>query len=485
MRLPAGAARLTRRERCAPRRAARAAVCFGATLLCLSACNLGPYYHRPDIPAPAAWASPADADAPQWPTRDWWRGFASDDLDEFIGQAQRANDDLRAAIARVHQADAQRRIAGAPLLPALDLDATATRARAPIAGEQVFSTGNDFNPLLSASYELDFWGKNRAALASATASAKASRYDRTTVELGVMAGVAGTYFLALELRDRLAIADANLGNATHVLQGLKLQETAGIATGLDVAQQETVVATVNASIPPLQQQLRQSIDALAILIGSTPEDVDVTHGSLDELSEPPVRPGLPSELLARRPDVAEAEAQLIAANANIAQARATFFPSITLTASGGYESAALAGLLTPANRVWSLAAGVTQPIFQGGALLGQYQLAKGRYEELLADYHKAVISALANVEDALVAVGQTREQVARQQQATRTAQRAYEFARVQMRAGTINVLTLLNTETALFSARDALAQAKYAHLQALVSLYQALGGGWQLQQEPA
>ncbi len=485
MRLPARGARLTRWERCAPRRAARTAVCCGVALTCLSACNLGPYYHRPDIEAPAAWASPADADAQQWPTRDWWRGFASDDLDELIGQAQRANDDLRAAIARVRQADAQRRIAGAPLLPALDLDASATRSRAPVPGQTVVATGNAFSPILSASYELDFWGKNRAALAAASASAKASRYDRTTVELGVMAGVAGTYFLALELRDRLAIANANLANASKVLGGLKLEQSAGIATGLDVAQQETVVATVNASIPPLQQQLRQSIDALAILIGSVPEDVDVTHGSLDELAEPAVRPGLPSELLARRPDVAEAEAQLIAANANIAQARATFFPSITLTASGGYESAALAGLLTPTNRVWSIGAGALQPIFHGGALVGQYQLSKGHYEELLADYHKAVISALANVEDALVAVGQTREQVARQQQATLTAQRAYDFAQKQMRAGTINVLTLLNTETALFSARDALAQAKYAHLQALVSLYQALGGGWQLQQEPA
>ncbi len=475
--LRAGRARAGRRD------ALRLLVC--GALAALAACSLGPRYQRPDIPAPAAWVTPAEASAPQWPAREWWRGFASGDLDELIGKAQRANDDLRAAIARVHQADAQRRIAGAPLLPALNLDANATRARAPVTGQSVFMTGNDFSPVLSASYELDFWGKNRAALAAATASAKASRYDRTTVELGVMAGVAGTYFQALELRDRLGIADANLANATKILAGLRLEQSAGLATGLDVAQQETVVATVNASIPPLQQQLRQSIDALAILIGSTPEGVDVTHGSLDELAEPPVRPGLPSELLARRPDVAEAEAQLIAANANIAAARAAFFPSITLTASGGYESAALANLLTPANRVWSLGAGVMQPIFQGGALVGEYQLARGHYEELLADYHKAVISALANVEDALVAVGQTREQVERQQQATLTAQRAYEFANKQMRAGTINVLTLLNTETALFSSRDALAQAKYAHLQALVSLYQALGGGWQLQQEPA
>jgi outer membrane protein, multidrug efflux system len=471
------------RERPGQRARALVLSVWAATAALLAACNLGPRYHRPDTPVPPAWVTTPDANAPQWPTSDWWRGFGSQDLSELIQHAQRANDDLRAAIARVHQADAQRRIAGAPLLPALSLDANATRARAPVPAGNAFMTGNDFNPLLSASYELDFWGKNRAAYAAAAASARASRYDRTTVELGVMASVAGTYFQALELRDRLAIADANLTNATRILAGLRLEETAGTATALDVAQQETVVATVNATIPPLRQQLRQSIDALAILVGSSPEELDVTRGSLDELGEPPVRPGLPSELLTRRPDVAEAEAQLIAANANIAQARAAFFPSISLTASGGYESAALADLVRPANRVWSIGAGLTQPIFQGGALLGSYSLAKGHYEELLADYHKAVISAFGNVEDALIAVQQTRDQVERQQQATLTAQRAYEFAQRQMRAGTINVLTLLNTETSLFSARDALAQAKYARLAALVSLYQALGGGWELKEQ--
>jgi multidrug efflux system outer membrane protein len=461
--------------------AARAPACLSLVLPLLGGC-LGPFYHHPDIPPPAAWTTGSDAAAAEWPDRDWWHGFDSSDLDQLIGQAQHANDDLRAAVARVHQADAQRRIAGAPLLPALNAEATATRARQPVLGEG-YVTGNAFNPLLSASYELDFFGRNRALYAAASASAKASRFDRTTVELSVMAGVAGTYFQVLELRDRLAIAQDNYANAAKVLRGLKLEETAGIATGLDVAQQETVVATVNATIPPLKQQLRQNLDALAILIGATPESVDVTHGDLDQIGQPLVRPGLPSELLARRPDVAEAEAQLIAANANIAAARAAFFPTISLTATGGFESSALAGLLTPANRVWSLGADVTQPIFQGGALLGQYQLAKGRYEELLADYHKAVISAFANVEDALIALQQSTDLVERQQTAATTAQRAYEFAQAQMRAGTINVLTLLSTETALFSARDALAQAKYAHLQALVTLYQALGGGWQ-QQEP-
>jgi multidrug efflux system outer membrane protein len=456
---------------------------LAGSALILTACSLGPRYHKPDVPAPDHWVTTSDPAAPEWPTTEWWRAFNSPDLDELIGKAQSANDDLRAAVARVREADAERRIAGAPLLPAVAVSGQATRARAPTPGNGGYTIGNNFNPLITASYQLDFFGKSRAQLAAASANASASRFDRTTVELTVMAGVATSYFQALELRDRLAIADTNLANATQVLRGLKLEETAGIATALDVAQQETVVATVNASIPPLRQQLRQSLDALAILIGSTPEAVDVTSGGLDTLSQPAVRPGLPSELLARRPDVAAVEQQLIAANANIAAARAAFLPSINLTADGGYESPALATLLMPASRVWSIGAGVTQPIFQGGALLGGYSLVKAQYQELLAGYHKAVISALANVEDALIAQRETGELVARQQQAAEQARRAYRFAQTQMHAGTINVLTLLNTETTLFTAEDALAQAKYAHLQSLVSLYQALGGGWQVRDE--
>jgi NodT family efflux transporter outer membrane factor (OMF) lipoprotein len=450
--------------------------------LAFTACSLGPRYHKPDIPPPDHWVTQSDGAAQEWPTAEWWRGFNSPDLDALIAEAERANDDLRAAVARVGAADAERRIAAAPLLPALAVSAAATRSRSRVQGGG-HSTGDNFNPLLTASYQLDFFGKNRAQLAAATATAHASRYARTTVELTVMAAVATSYFQALELRDRLAVADSNLANASQVLHGLELEEHAGIATALDVAQQRTVVATVNASIPPLRQQLRQSLDALAILVGSAPEAVEVTSGGLDALSQPPVRPGLPSELLTRRPDVAAAEAQLIAANANIAAARAAFFPTINLTADGGYESPALATLLTPASRVWSLGAALTQPIFQGGALRGGYSLARAQYQELLAGYHKAVISALANVEDALIAVQQSGEQVGRQQQATAEARRAYRFAQAQMHAGTINVLTLLNTETTLFTAEDALAQAKYAHLQSLVSLYQALGGGWQREDE--
>jgi NodT family efflux transporter outer membrane factor (OMF) lipoprotein len=463
-----------------------------AVALCasgLTACGLlGPHYKRPDIPPPAAWRNPpaAEGAASSWPSSEWWRGFNSPALNDLISQAQSANDDIAAAIARIRQADAQVRIAGAPLLPSLDLGGQATRQRAkstlitpPNKVSSTAATFNTFGAQLSASYELDFWGKNAALRDAARMAAVASRYDRVTVELSVMTSVASTYFQALELRDRLKVAQDNVASARDILKGLQLEAQVGTVTALDVAQQQTTVATLEAAIPPIQQQLAQTLDALAILVGKQPEVLDVTSGTLADLAVPAVTPGLPSELLARRPDVAQAEAQLVAANANIVAARAAFFPSIDLTADGGYASTALSTLVNPANRVFSISAGLTQPIFHGGQILGQYQLNKARYEELLADYHKAVISAFGNVEDALVSVRQTAEQLQRQQEAVATARHAYELTQAQFHAGTINILVVLSTETALFTAEDTLVQVKYSHLNALVALFGALGGGWQ------
>jgi outer membrane protein, multidrug efflux system len=450
-------------------------------LLSLSACNLGPYYHRPEVPLPAAWATPADPQA-SVPEGDWWRGFGSAQLNDYIAQAQSANDDIGAAMARVRQADAQARIAGAALLPSLTASGSAARERAPSDTTGPLRTFDYFTPALVASYQLDFWGRNRDLHNAALADAKASRFDRETVALTVVTSVAMSYFEVLEFHDRLQVAQQNYENAKTILKGLEFEAEVGTATALDVAQQATTVATVNATIPPLQQQLRQSADALAILIGQTPEQVMPGDGSLDALTLPAVGAGLPSQLLARRPDVAQAEAQLVAANANIAAARAAFFPSFDLTATGGFESTALGALLSPANQVYALSASVSQTIFDHGALSGQYQLSRARYDELLSDYHKTVLTALGNVEDGLVAVEQTAEQQLRQQDAADKARRAFEFAQLQFQAGTTDVLTMLNTETALFTAQDALVQGKFAHTQALLSLYQALGGGWRQEQ---
>jgi multidrug efflux system outer membrane protein len=454
----------------------------------LDACNLGPRYTRPDIPAPAAWhtsdqSAPAQQSSNQlpttaWPSADWMRGFNSPQLDELIGQAQAANDDLAAAIARVREADAQVRVAGAALLPSVSANADASRARQ-TSRNLAATSFNSFSTTLAASYQVDFWGKNRATRDAARMAAAASRYDRATIELAVMTSVVTTYFQTLELRDRLRVAEENLTRGQSVLDGLRLQQEVGTVTSLDVAQQAATVATLRAVVPPLKQQLLQTIDALAILIGKEPQAVNLGGGTLADLSEPRVSPGLPSELLTRRPDVAAAEAQLMAANANVAAARAAFFPNIALTADGGYMSTALSTLFNPASRIFAATAGVTQPIFQGGALSGQYQFNKARYAELVADYHKAVISAFSNVQDALVAVQQTADQEQRQQDAVNEARRAYDLSQAQWHAGVINILTVLNTETVLFTAQDALVQVKSSHMQALVALFGALGGGWQ------
>lgn len=475
--------------------------CAGALALLLNACYVGPTYHRPDIPAPDRWkqssgdepASAADESAAKtssasqapsaanaqgvWPATDWWQSFGSSQLNEYIAEAQKNNDDLRSAAARVEQADAQARIAGAALLPSLALDVNADRARAPITGEGP-KTLNGFGTLLSASYQLDFWGKNRAARQAALAAARSSRFDQQTVALTVVSSVASSYFQALELRDRIAVARENAANGEKILQGIRLQRDAGIATGLDVAQQETTVSLLHAAIPPLVQQLRQTVFALGVLLGRTPESIDVDAGTLADLKLPPIIEGLPSQLLSRRPDVASAEQQLIEANANIGVARAALFPSITLTADGGYESSQLSGLFTRPNAVWSVSAGLVQPIFEGGALRAGVSLDKARYQELLGSYHKSVLSAFSNVESALTANQQVAEQERRQRDAVDKARRAYQFAQKQMSAGTVNILNVLNTENALFSAQDELVQVQYLRLQAMVSLFTALGGGW-------
>jgi outer membrane protein, multidrug efflux system len=455
----------------------------GFTCVLLAACSVGAPYRQPKIPLPNAWdatsrAGTAASDQSVWPASNWWHRFGSSQLDDLIDQAQRANDDLAAAMARVQEADAQLRIAGAPLLPTADLGATATRERTEVTGGGL-AVYNVFSPVLTASYELDFWGKNRAARDAARALAVASRYDRETVALTVISSVATTYLQALELRERIDVAQQNLENGRKILRGLAFEQQVGTATGLDVAQQDTAVALLDAALPPLEQQFRQTVYALAVLIGKTPESLDVTDATLNDLKVPQVVAGLPSELLTRRPDVAEAEQQLVSANADITVARAALFPSITLTASGGYESDVLSSLVNPVNRIYAVSAGLTQPIFHGGALRGQLAYSKARYTELLSGYHKTVLTALDNVEGALVAARQTADQQEKQAGAVAKAKRAYEFAQAQMSAGTVNVLTVLNTENALFSARDTLVQVQYSHLQALVDLYTALGGGWQ------
>jgi NodT family efflux transporter outer membrane factor (OMF) lipoprotein len=239
-----------------------------------------------------------------------------------------------------------------------------------------------------------------------------------------------------------------------------------------------VVANQRAALPPLEQQLRQTENALAILLGQTPDALTIATGSLADVTLPEIAPGLPSELLNRRPDVASAEAQLVAANADINTARAALFPSIQLTAQGGFASAALSSLFDGPGLFWSLVASVTQPIFEGGRLSGQVDLTEARYEELVQTYRATVINAFRDTEDSLVAIRQLSDQQALQEEAVRQAQTAFELADTRYRGGLDTLLNVLDAQRTLFQARDVLVQVRSARLQATVSLFRALGGGW-------
>jgi NodT family efflux transporter outer membrane factor (OMF) lipoprotein len=376
------------------------------------------------------------------------------------------------------------KIAGAALLPSLQATVGDTRTRGPTTVPRAGGNPrgqNTFNGLITAGYEFDFWGKNADAVEAAQALAQASRFDRQTTALTIESTVAATYFAICAFQDRIRVADDNLAIAEHTLDAIQARSAAGTASALDVAQQESVVAEQRAAIPPLQQQLRQNVIALAILIGKMPEDVRMPDVSLRTVTLPAVGSGLPSGLLRRRPDVQFAEAQLVAANANIKAAVASLFPAINLTAQGGLATTTLANLLHPTSVLYSLAAAGTQPIFSGGVLEGGIELSQGRYDELVQDYRKAALSAFGDVENALVAVDMAARQEAAQQYDVETSQRASDIAQAQLFSGTIDLITMLNTERTLFQAQDLLVQVKLAHAQAVVSLFKALGGGWQAQ----
>jgi NodT family efflux transporter outer membrane factor (OMF) lipoprotein len=460
-------------------------VFLAASAVLLSACSLGPFFEVPRT-EDAAWrAGPVVA---AWPSRDWWRGFRSAELDALIAAASADNLDIAAAAARVRQADAQLRIAGAALLPAAsvvgkeDWQRSASQRR---ASSGVFvNTGRytetrTYTVQPSVSYEIDVWGRLAATRDNALASALASRYDQQTVALTAVTSVASTWFQALSLQDRLDISARNLRDAEEILAAIRGRLGAGTASLLDVYQQEALVDGIRAQVPGLRSQLEQQLNGLGILIGKPPSAITVRPGTLNALALPEVAPGLPSEVLTRRPDVAYAEASLRAANANIAVARANYLPQLELSGAAGWQSLALETLFGPGSLFAQVTASVTQTIFDNGQKDAQFDNAQARYDELLADYRKAVLQAFTDVENGIQAYRLATEQERLARIAVATAQRAADIARAQLLAGTSDIVTVLQVQNTLFSDLDTLAQVRLARFQALLSLYKALGGGWQ------
>jgi multidrug efflux system outer membrane protein len=438
-----------------------------------------------DIPDGYKAARLTDKDAP--PTLDWWRGFRSSELTTLMKEAQTVNLDIAAATARFIQADAQARIAGAALLPSLSGSGSESYSRTSGSSASGLSIGGrevvNYTASLSASYELDFWGKNRDATQAAEETAIANRFDRDVVALTALTSVANAYFQVLAAQDRIRTAEHNIASASRILEAIKQRFKAGTGTDLDVAQQESVLANQRALVPPLRQTLAQNVNALATLVSRPPESLRVAGGSLNQISPPRVTPGLPSELLTQRPDIRRQEAQLASATANVGSARAQFFPSIQLTGQGGYQSSSLVSLFQPHAAFFSMVGSLTQPIFDGGRILGNFEFTKARQDELLQTYRKAVVSAFADVDNALTSIRETTIKLRLQRQVLAASRRAFELSEQQLRAGTADIVTVLNTQLTLFQAEDSLWQAQLARLLAIVSLYQALGGGWEPRME--
>lgn len=440
------------------------------------------------------------------PALDWWRGFRSRELTGLMEQAQTVNLDIAAAAARIVQADAQARIAGAALLPTLNGTSSATRSKSsgavsgattsssvPSVGTgtdagttntTVVTTGNGitrniFVAQLSASYEIDFWGKNRDAALTAEETANATRFDRDVVALTTLTSVANAYFQVLAAQDRIRTANENIASARRILDAIRSRLSAGTGTELDVAQQESVLANQRAAVPPLRQTLAQNTYVLATLVSRPPESLRVAGGSLNRLASPRVTPGIPSDLLTQRPDIRRQEAYLASATANVGNARAQFFPTIALTGNGGYQSTALAALFTPQALFYNAAANLTQPIFDGGRILGNFEFSRARQDELLQTYRKTVIQAFSDVDTALMNIRETGERLRLQREVVTASRRAFQLAEQQVRAGTADIVTVLNTQLTLFSAQDVLTQVQLSRLLAVIGLYQALGGGWE------
>jgi outer membrane protein, multidrug efflux system len=451
----------------------------------LTGCILGS--ERPelnlDMSATYRAAPKGDPDAAV-PVLDWWRGFRSSELTSLMEAAQTYNLDIAVAIAQMVQADGQVGVSGAPLLPTLTGSASAEQQKQSssntISSGQGFggTTFNTFQTGLTASYMLDFWGKNRAALYAAEENATVSRYNREVVTLTTVVTVANTYFQILAAQDQLRVTRQNLAAAERILVLIKNQFNGGTASQLDLSQQEALVATQRAAIPPLEVTLGQNIAALALLVARAPANFTVHGGSTRQIVIPRITPGLPSELLYQRPDIRQAEAQLASSNFSVEAARAAFFPQIQLTGTTGLQSAALASLFTPGAWFYTLTASLTQPIFDGFLLESQLKQAKGVQLQNLQAYRKAVLSAFSDVEKALIALQKFTLQERLQNDVVSASRKAFDVAETQLRGGTVNLITVLQTQQTLFTAENNLVQIRLNKLLAASSLFQALGGGW-------
>jgi outer membrane protein, multidrug efflux system len=467
----------------------------------LTGCTVGPNYKRPAVNVPSVYRQPGDnatvaakpvASAPQSGSagtqpnaaaslgdEKWWEVFEDKELQGLIRTALKNNYDVRIAATRVLEAQAQLGITRADQLPSVSAGGNITSQQSaksgPIPSFELTRGQLD----ASASWNLDFWGRYRRATEAARASLLASEWAQKEVMSTLVASVAIDYFQLRQLDLELEISKRTLNSRQGSLQLTQTLEQHGISSLLDVRQSEQLVYTAAATVPDFERQIAQEENAISILLGNNPGDVPRGLKLTEQPRAPEVPVGLPSSLLERRPDILQAEQNLVAASAQIGVARAAYFPQIALTGTAGYQSPALTDLFTGPAGIWNMVASFSQPIFAGGRLKSNVRLAEAQREQLLLSYQQTIQGAFRDVSNSLVAYRKNREFRVQQEHLLEAAQDAARLSEVRFKAGTTDYLEVLTNNTNSFSAELGLAQAQGNELTSLVQLYQALGGGWQ------
>jgi multidrug efflux system outer membrane protein len=452
---------------------------FAAALLTLfvGACAVGPDYQRPAVDTPAAWRV-SEADARDLANTAWWRQFGDPVLDALVDEALRANKDLLIASARVDEFAGRYGFVRSALFPQVGLGASALRQRDPSAVPAGASPIYDsYSAALNAGWELDLWGRIRRQTEAARAQLLASEEARRGVILTLVGGVAGAYINLRDLDRQLEIARATAKARGESYEIFKLRYEGGVISLLELSQNQSQYEEALATIPVLEKSIAQQENGLSVLLGRNPGPI-VRGKTVDELALPGIPAGLPSDLLERRPDIRQAEQNLVAANALIGAARAQYFPTISLTGLFGYGSTSLNNLFDGPNKVWQYGGGLAMPIFTAGAIAGQVAAAEAVQQQSLFGYQKAIQQGFREVNDALVDQQRTGEQLEAQKRQVAALQQYAEIARLRYENGYTSYIEVLDAERSLFNAELQYTQSQQVRFQAMINLYKALGGGW-------
>jgi outer membrane protein, multidrug efflux system len=459
----------------------RPLLCALVAAFSLSGCMVGPDYLRPDTTLPDSYGARLPAQPGAAVARGWWKHFNDDTLDALIERALADNTDVQRAAARIEQADAVLREAGAALLPEVGLGAAAGRTRssgvaAPVQqGASLYR--NNFQTSLSTSFELDFWGKLRRASEAARALALGTRYAKDTVELTLVSQLIGNYLNLRALDAQLALSRDTLATRRQNVDILRARAQRGLSTELEFQQALGAVAAIDAQVADLTRNRQLAQNQLGLLTGQL--DLAIAPGDLRGMPLPPLPPsGLPSSLLDARPDVRQAEADLAAANAQIGVAKAALYPSISLTGSYGTQSRELSDLFSGPANIWSLGIGLDLPLFDAGKRSARVDQASAQQKQALAGYVAAVRGAFTDVRDALVGVEQYASSINALQAQADAATRSLEFAQKRYDAGYSRYLEVLDAQRTANDASLALVRARQGQMVEVVNLYAALGGGW-------